>query len=226
MTQLKTVQIATFGEDGQEGIASGIRNFPVHRLALICYNEEKEKAEAFARRIISVLDISTTVNLVSRENVIRDTMERVSEILAREGKDHQQVLMNVSCGNKLIGCAALSASFVNGIKTFGMDQAGMPLLMPVLKLSYNEVISEPKLKILRAISDQGGELVSFEQLEQASGYGKPLLSYHVMGTKEAKGLVELGLVEVEKGERGRISSKLTTLGKLLVVNDSIMNTKP
>lgn len=153
-------------------------------------------------------------------------MERVSEILAREGKDYQQLLMNVSCGNKLIGCAALSAAFINGIKTFGMDQAGMPMLMPVLKLSYGEVISDAKLKILKVISDQGGEVASFEQLEQASGYGKPLLSYHVMGTKEAKGLVELGLIEVEKGDRGRISSKLTTLGKLLVVNDSIMSTKP
>jgi hypothetical protein len=226
MTQLKTIQIATFGSEGQEGIASGIRNFPVHKLALICYSEDKQKAEEFGRKIFSVLGIRTTVNIVTRENVIRDTMERVSEIMAREGKDHPQILMNVSCGNKLIGCAALSAAFVNGIKTFGMDQAGMPMLMPVLKLSYSEVISDAKLKILKAISDQGGVVASFEQLEQASGYGKPLLSYHVMGTKEAKGLVELGLIEVEKGERGRISSKLTTLGKLLVVNDSIMSTRP
>jgi hypothetical protein len=221
MTQLKTIQIATFGSEGQEGIASGIRNFPVHKLALVCYSEDKQKAEEFARKIFGVLGIRATVNIVTRENVIRDTMERVSEIVAREGKEHQQVLMNVSCGNKLIGCAALSASFVNGIKTFGMDESGMPLLMPVLKLSYNEIISDAKLKILKAINDQGGTVDSFEQLEQASGFGKPLLSYHVMGSKEAKGLAELGLLEVEKGERGRVSAKLTTLGKLLVVNESI-----
>ncbi|MEM3160415.1 MAG: hypothetical protein QXJ74_06500 [Nitrososphaera sp.] len=221
MTQLKTIQIVTFGSEGQEGIASGIRNFPVHKLALICYNEDKQKAEEFARKIFGVLGIRATVNIVTRENVIRDTMERVSEILAREGREHQQVLMNVSCGNKLIGCAALSASFVNGIKTFGMDESGMPLLMPVLKLSYNEIISEAKLKILKSINDHGGAVDSFEQLEQASGFGKPLLSYHVMGSKEAKGLAELGLLEVEKGERGRVSAKLTTLGKLLVVNESI-----
>lgn len=221
MTQLKTIQIATFGNEGQEGIASGIRNFPVHKLALVCYSEDKQKAEEFARKIFGVLGVRATVNVVTRENVIRDTMERVSEILAREGKDYQQVLMNVSSGNKLIGCAALSAAFVNGIKTFGMDESGMPLMMPVLKLSYNEIISEAKLKILKAINDQGGSVESFEQLEQASGFGKPLLSYHVMGSKEARGLAELGLLEVEKGERGRVSTKLTTLGKLLVVNDSI-----
>ena len=221
MPELRTIQIATFGSDGQEGIASGIRNFPVHKLALICYSEDKQRAEEFARKIFGVLGIRTTVNVVTRENVIRDTMERVSEILAREGKEHKQVLMNVSSGNKLIGCAALSAAFVNGIKTFGMDESGMPLLMPVLKLSDNEIISEAKLKILKAINSQGGTVESFEQLEQVSGYGKPLLSYHVMGSKEARGLADLGLLEVEKGERGRVSAKLTTLGKLLVVNESI-----
>ncbi len=221
MKQLRTVQIATFGSEGQEGIASGIRNFPIHKLALVCYTEDKQKAEEFARKIFGVLGIRASVNIVTRENVIRDTMERVSEILSREGKEYQQFLMNVSCGNKLIGCAALSAAFVNGIKTFGMDDSGMPLLMPVLKLSYNEIISEAKLKILKSINDQGGTVDSFEQLEQASGFGKPLLSYHVMGSREAKGLSELGLLDVEKGERGRVSAKLTTIGKLLVINESI-----
>lgn len=224
MTQLKTMQIATFGVDDSEGIASGIRSFPVHKLALICYVVDKQEAEEFARRISSAIGIRTTVNVVNRENVIRDTMERVSEILNREGKEFEQVLMNVSSGDKLMGCAALSSAFVNGIKTFGMDEAGMPMMLPVLKLSYSEIISEAKLKILKCINDEGGAVESFEHLEQASGYGKPLLSYHVMGSKEAKGLVELGLVEVEKGERGRVASKLTTLGKLLVISNAALTT--
>jgi hypothetical protein len=71
----------------------------------------------------------------------------------------------------------------------------------------------------------GGALESLEKLEEASGYGKPLLSYHIMGGKEARGLAELGLVEVEKGDRGKLSTKLTTLGKLLVVsNNNISST--
>jgi len=94
---------------------------------------------------------------------------RVSEILARDGKNFQ-VLMNVSCGDKLIGCAA----FINGLKAFGMDEKGLPILMPILKLSYNEVISESKIKILKAIDDAAGGFVeSLEQLEAISGYGKP-----------------------------------------------------
>jgi hypothetical protein len=138
------------------------------------------------------------------------------------GKEYQQVLMNVSAGDKLIGCAALSAAFINGIMAFGMDSThSLPLLMPVLKLSYSEIISDAKIKILKAIDSIGGTIHSLDQLEQVSGYGKPLLSYHVQGAKDSKGLADLGLVEVEKGDRGKISAKLTTLGKLLVTSNAL-----
>lgn len=220
MAQLTTLQIATFGSDMQEGIAAGIRNFPIHKLVLICYSSDNQKAEDFSRRIRSILGIPVTITLVNRENVIRDVLERVGEIISMQGKNFQQILMNVSCGDKLIGCAALSAAFINGIKAFGMDSAGAPLLMPVLKLSYSEIISEPKMNILKAVEKVGGAVDSLEKLEEASGYGKPLLSYHIMGGKEARGLAELGLVEVEKGDRGKLLTKLTTLGKLLVISNN------
>jgi hypothetical protein len=220
VAQLTTLQIATFGSDMQEGIAAGIRNFPIHKLVLICYSSDNQKAEDFSRRIRSILGIPVTITLVNRENVIRDVLERVGEIISMQGKNFQQILMNVSCGDKLIGCAALSAAFINGIKAFGMDSAGAPLLMPVLKLSYSEIISEPKMNILKAVEKVGGAVDSLEKLEEASGYGKPLLSYHIMGGKEARGLAELGLVEVEKGDRGKLLTKLTTLGKLLVISNN------
>jgi hypothetical protein len=44
---LKTLQIATFGTDGQDAIAFGIKNFPIHKLILICFHEDKNKAEEF-----------------------------------------------------------------------------------------------------------------------------------------------------------------------------------
>ncbi len=220
--QLTTLQIATFGSEGQDGIALGIRSFPVHKLVLICFGSDKNKAEEFSKRIKGVLGLPVNINLVTKENVIRDTMERVNEILNLNAKEFQQVLLNISCGDKLLGCAALSAAFINGIKAFGMDTTGtLPLLMPVLKLSYSEIISEAKIKILKAIDGAGGVIESLDHLEHVSGYGKPLLSYHVQGGKDSKGLAELGLLEVDKGERGKISAKLTTLGKLLVTSNTL-----
>lgn len=222
---MKTLQIATFGSDGQDGIALGIRSFSVHKLSLICFNSDKNRAEDFAKKIKSVLGIPITITIVTKENVVRDTMESVNDILNLHAKEFDQVLLNVSSGDKLIGCAALSAAFINGIQAFGMDDThSVPLLMPVLKLSYNEIISEAKIKILKSINTAGGIVESLDQLEQISGYGKPLLSYHVQGAKDSKGLADLGLVEVEKGDRGKISAKLTTLGKLLVSSNSLTRT--
>lgn len=191
-------------------------------MAFICFDTDKNKAEEFARKIKNVLGLPITINLVTKENVIRDTMERVNEILNIEGRNFQQVLMNVSSGDKLIGCAALSAAFINGIKAFGMDSTkSVPLLMPVLKLSYNEIISTAKIRILKTIDGMGGTINSLEELEQASGLGKPLLSYHVQGGKDSKGLANLGLVEVERGDRGKMIINLTTLGKLLVSSNTL-----
>jgi PII-like signaling protein len=225
MANMKTLQIATFGSDGQDGIDLGIRSFSVHKLALICFNSDKNRAEDFAKKIKSVLGVPITITIVTKENVVRDTMESVNEILNLHAKEFEQVLLNVSSGDKLIGCAALSAAFINGIQAFGMDDTHtVPLLMPVLKLSYNEIISEAKIKILKSINTAGGVIQSLEQLEQISGYGKPLLSYHVQGAKDSKGLADLGLVEVEKGDRGKISARLTTLGKLLVSSNTLTRT--
>jgi hypothetical protein len=191
-------------------------------LAFICFDSDKNKAEEFARKIKNVLGLRITIHLVTEENVIRDTMERVNEILNIEARNFQQVLMNVSSGDKLIGCAALSAAFINGIKAFGMDSTkSVPLLMPVLKLSYNEIISTAKIKILKTIDGMGGTINSLEELEQASGLGKPLLSYHVQGGKDSKGLANLGLVEVDRGDRGKMIINLTTLGKLLVSSNTL-----
>lgn len=221
MPEMKTLQIATFGSGDSDGIALGIRSFPIHKLVLISFDSDKDKADAFSNRIRSVLGISITIVIVTKDNVIRDTMERVNEILNLHGKEYQQVLMNISSGDKLIGCAALSSAFINGIKAFGMDSTHkIPLMMPVLKLSYNEMISEAKIKILKAIDNAGGFIQSFEQLE-AVGYGKPLLSYHIQGARDSKGLVDLGLVDVEKGDRGKLSAKLTVLGKLLVSSNAL-----
>ena len=191
-------------------------------MAFICFESDKNKAEEFARKIKNVLGLPITINLVTKENVIRDTMERINEILNLEGRNFQQVLMNVSSGDKLIGCAALSGAFINGIKAFGMDSTkSVPLLMPVLKLSYNEIISTAKIKILKTIDGMGGTINSLEELELASGLGKPLLSYHVQGGKDSKGLANLGLVDVERGDRGKMIINLTTLGKLLVSSNTL-----
>ncbi|MBI3639283.1 MAG: hypothetical protein HY223_03110 [Thaumarchaeota archaeon] len=211
----RTLQIATFGDD-QEGILSGLRNFPIHKLILLHYEEDKNKVEKFAGNLRDTLGIPISLKLISQPDIIRSAMEHVSEIIKTEGSQFEQILINVSAGDKMIGCAALSCAFVNGITAFGTDPSGNAMLLPILKLSYNEIISDAKIKILNAIDKAGGKIESLGELTKTSGFGKPLLSYHIHGSAESKGLVQLGLVDTERMERGKSRITLNTLGKMLI----------
>ena len=75
---------------------------------------------------------------------------------------------------------------------------------------------EAKLAILQAIQKSVGSLESLEDLVDLTGFSKGQLSHHVNGGPDSKGLVEVGLVETERGERGRLSVSLTALGKILL----------
>lgn len=212
---VKTLQIATFGQD-KEGILAGIRNFPIHKLILLHYKDDAKLVEEFSSNLRSTLGIPISLKLIVQPDIIRSAMEHVSQIIKEEGSNYEQVLINVSAGDKMIGCAALSCAFVNGIKAFGTDMQGNPMLLPILKLSYNEIISEAKIKILQVIDNIGGSVESLEELSKNCDFGKPLLSYHIHGSSESKGLVQLGLVDVERLERGRTKITLNTLGKMLI----------
>ncbi len=211
----QTLQIATFGSD-REGILSGIRNFPIHKLVLLHYGEDKNDAEEFTRNLRSTLGISISLREIKKPDIIRSAMEHVAEIITKESPQFEQVLINVSAGDKMIGCAALSCAFVNGIKAFGTDEEGKPMLLPILKLSYNEIISDAKIKILQALDKAGGTVESLDELTKITEFGKPLLSYHIQGNEGTKGLVQLGLIDIEKLTRGRSKIMLNTLGRMLI----------
>lgn len=214
------IHIVTFGEN-EGGILAGIRNFPTNKLAILYYEDEKSKTEEFARSARSTVGISILFMPVSRNNLIPDVIERVAEILENEPRNFTQILMNVSAGDKMLSIAASVAAFVNGITAFSTDDYGSPKLLPIIKLSYNETISDAKTDILLALDEAGGSVQNLEELSKISGYGKPLLSYHMQSGDGSKGLADLGLVEVERGQRGRLGVKLTTLGKLVVTNSTI-----
>jgi hypothetical protein len=116
----QTIQIATFGED-REGILAGIRNFPIHKLVLFHYQKDKNEVGEFSRNLRSTLGIPISLRIITMPDVIRSAMEHVADILKKEAGQFEQILINVSAGDKMIGCAALSCAFVNGIKAFGID---------------------------------------------------------------------------------------------------------
>ena len=70
MQRFLTLQIATFRADDYETILSGIKSFPVHKLAIICYDYDKSKAEDFAKKIKSVLGLPINLYLVNERMLL------------------------------------------------------------------------------------------------------------------------------------------------------------
>ncbi len=211
---LKTLQIATMGED-KETVLAGIKNVPTHRLALICMDEHTKLVEEFAANLERNLQLDVEVHAVGG-NIVEGVMERVTRISRQHSQEFDDVVLNVAGGDKALTCAAVSAAFLNGIKAFHLMNE-VPVMLPVMKMSFSTIVSEAKTKIVRAIEQAGGETESLGHLSDVSGYGKPLLSYHIWGNEETRGLVELGLVEAERKTRGRLRIALTTLGKAFLL---------
>jgi DNA-binding transcriptional ArsR family regulator len=211
----RTLQIATLGPD-TDPVLVGIRTLPVHKLYLVHLESDKQIAQKLKSDLASVLKVEVETHPVPNNDILTHVLEGVAGILSKEKENFEDVIFNVTSGEKLLGCAALSAAFVNGLKAVAIMN-GEPMMLPVLKFSYDRLVSQTKLDILKALQKKGGEVESLEELKELTGYGKPLLSYHIQGAEDSQGLVDLGLVEVKRGDRGRSIIQETTLGRLLTL---------
>ena len=79
----KTLQIATVGEDS-EGVLAGVRNAPANKLALICYDHDKESAKRLATRISDTLKAEVEVyDTIRPEHSYKDIMQVFSDIVGK-----------------------------------------------------------------------------------------------------------------------------------------------
>lgn len=209
---MRVLHISTVGEDVTP-ILVGVRELPVTKMILIYTDDATPQVKDLEQRLADVM-IPVESHLVKGDPIV-DVMAIVSEILKEETLKYDEIFFNVSSGSKMLSCAGLSAAFVNGIKAIGATEKGI-FHLPVLKFSYAELISEPKLKILRSLRDMDGSVESLAKLAESSGVDKGLLSYHIRGGRESKGLEDLGLVRVDRGEYGKLSIHMTELGRLVL----------
>lgn len=193
---------------------AGIREFPITKMVLINYPGEEERARQIMGQL-APLKIDIERHSMG-DNILMSTLQIVTEIVTREDKHYDEIFVNAASGDKLASCALLSAAFVNGRKAFGVMDDKI-IMLPVLKFSYTELISEPKLNLLKALADAGNEVDSLNSLAQLSGIDKSLLSYHIRGGRDSKGLEELGLVSVDRQAQGKLNIQITELGKLMMV---------
>ncbi len=209
---MRILQIATVGED-IDPIMVGVREYPVSRLILIHTPDFKGQAQ-HVRKLLEPLRLDVDIHEVNGD-VMLGVLRLVSTFAGEAGGQYDDVYINVAAGTRMTGCAATAAAFVNGVKAFGVME-GRCFMLPVLKFSYQELISDAKLEILRAIDKAGGSVESLQVLADVSGVDKSLLSYHLRGGRESRGLEDLGLVEIDRGTRGRLAIAMTPMANLLI----------
>ncbi|MDH2900631.1 MAG: ArsR family transcriptional regulator [archaeon] len=194
----RVVQIAPVG-DNLDALFVGLREFPTKKIVLLAPTDKMADARELEKRL-APFKLPVTIIELKGSSILEKMFEVVAglkkeESFSRENVDpkgEDNVIVNVATGDRISTCAALSASYVNGIRAFSVVEDHV-MLLPMLKFSFNKLISDKKMEIIKALADV--ESRSFEELAKRLKMSAPLLSYHLNGDRETSGLIELGLVE-------------------------------
>jgi hypothetical protein len=223
ITTPKTLQIGLYSE-GFTGIRAGLRTFPVSKLVVIYAAHtkvpagelEKHNVEEFLQQLKGALDIQVEAKAIA-SSALEVVLDVLREIKIAHRSSFDDFLVNLSEGSKMLSCSALSAAFILGMRAFTFLESGRPYTFPVLKLGYYHTISNAKLSILKAIQKREEAVGSLEELANMTGNDKAEVSRHINGSSDSRGLVELGLVTVERHSQGRLAVGLSPLGKILLM---------
>src|SRR5216683_2916819 len=196
--------------DSFDPIYVGIREFPKEKIFLIHKAHDTGKVEQLRKELEK---FKIGVQAVEVKGPLMEGMFRAfAQVRMAVGEEN--ILVNISSGDKMSSCAALAASFVNGLRAFHVEDDKV-VMFPVLKFSYYRLLPEKKLSLIRFLKGQPDCCSSLEDLSQRTGMSLALLSYHVNGNAKVEGLVSQGLVELRAGPGGRTQVMLTPLGRLI-----------
>ena len=201
------VVIAPVG-DNLKALFIGMKEFPTEKVILITPKNMLKAARKLAKKLDGFA-IETEIMEIG-EGLMSEMFAAFGRIMSNYPEE--KLIVNVSTGDRMSTCAALSAAYANGLKAFGV-RGNQPMLLPIMKLSYYEQLSASKLRILGELG--ADSYVSLKELGKRLGMSSSLLYYHVNGNFKYRGLREFRLVEI-KEERRNQYIRLSTMGDLLV----------
>jgi DNA-binding transcriptional ArsR family regulator len=205
---VKKVIVAPVG-DNMDALYVGIKEFPTERVILLTPENKIDDAKK-AQNELRKFGIPVQIKEI-KGDIWEDLFQKIAEIKALEKGN--EIIINTATGDRMTTCAATSAAFVNGLKAISVEGSDV-MLLPVLKFSYYNILTNKKMEILKLLK-QPGCCKSLEELSKKTKMSLPLISYHINGNLKSEGLKDLGLVDTTE-EKGRIAVKMSTLGKLLV----------
>lgn len=199
--------IAPIG-DNPKALFVGMKEFPTEKVIMVAPHDHLGAAKKLAKKL-EVFTIETQI-IEIKEHVMEEMFRIFGELCA--AYDVDDLVVNVATGDRMSTCAALSAAYANGLKSFGVS-GDTCMLMPIMKLSYYNELSDNKLKILKALEVE--DYKSLAELHKELKMSISLLSYHINGNYKYKGLKEHRLVE-SKEKNNNLYVKLSDMGNLLL----------
>jgi len=146
------LQIATVSENVAP-ILKGLDEFDVAKLILIFPTkytnvvnrlqeelDRRKEAGDFDYELVSV-----------KTDFLKMMLDLVSDIVRKESRRYDEVMINASSGEKLCACAAISAAFINGIKTV-THHGDRFVDLPILKFEYTEIINDDGVTLMHALA--------------------------------------------------------------------------
>ena len=188
-----------------------IREFPTEKMILLCKPEGVVRAEKLAKEMDNLGIPASIIKVKDRGNIWEDYFTIVTDVL--EGQNKDDIVINISSADRISQCALTNAAHVNGIRALAVIE-GKVMVLPILKLSYSNMLSDKKVKILQVLN-KGKCSGSLEELSKDTEMSIQLVSYHIHGSAKSKGLKELELVELEE-KKGRTKVCLSTMGRLFM----------
>lgn len=163
---------------------------------------------------LAPLEIDT--DLVTAGDDLVSMLDAVKQSIEEAREHSRELLVNVGSGSKAAVLGGVLGAYLSGARVFDVRD-GEPDLLPLLEFEATETISDPKIRVLREIEGMGGHTPKLDDLADACGIDKSLLSYHIRGSGDTPGLEDQGLVEVDRGVRGRLEIRLTDRGRVLLM---------
>ena len=194
--------------DNLKALFIGMKEFPTEKVFLITPESKLKEANELSKKLEEFTIESEIIEI--GENALEETFKAFGRLCSLY--DNDELIVNVATGDRMSTCAALSASYANGLKAFGIME-NKTMLLPIMKLSYYNELSENKLKILKEMDQDS--CVPLKELSENLNMSISLLSYHINGNYKHKGLKEFRLVDVKEEEKN-ICVSLSEMGNLLL----------
>tara|TARA_Y100000031_G_C8219987_1_gene385401 strand:- start:759 stop:1400 length:642 start_codon:yes stop_codon:yes gene_type:complete len=193
--------------DNTKALFVGMKDFPTEKVILITPDNYLNDAKKL-QKDLNQFTIDSEIMQIG-DNLMEEMFRVFGKICSMYKND--EIIVNVATGDRMSTCAALSAAFANGLKSIGVV-GNKCMLLPIMKLSYYNELSETKLKILKEL--EGKDWVSLQNLSKVLNISISLTSYHINGNLKYKGLKEFRLVEVKEQSKN-VFVKISSMGSLL-----------